>query len=172
MTHIGPWPSGWIVDRLGRPRRTDPLGQPTQTWRRGMNRLLVGVGFASREVIARRPFGLGLGIANQLRGQTRAGSDLGRLYKCLDGAAVKVVILAGGVGSRLADQTEAGPKPMVEIGGHPILWHIMRHYVHYGFDEFVVAVGYKGDQIKRYLMDYHTSQRDVRINVGSGWSTS
>ena len=84
------------------------------------------------------------------------------------GWAVKVVILAGGAGNRLADQSEAGPKPMVEIGGHPILWHIMRHYVHYGFNEFVVAVGYKGDLIKRYLMDYYTSQRDVRINVGSG----
>src|SRR4026207_466033 len=81
---------------------------------------------------------------------------------------MKVVILAGGVGSRMPDQSEGRPTPRVEIGGHPILWHIMRHYAHYGFAEFVVAVGYKGDQIKRYLMDYHTSQSDLRINVASG----
>ena len=81
---------------------------------------------------------------------------------------MKVVILAGGVGSRLPDQTEAIPKPMIEIGGQPILWHIMSHFSHYGYTEFVVPVGYKGDQIRRYLMDYHTSDRDLRINVASG----
>ena len=57
---------------------------------------------------------------------------------------VKVAILAGGLGSRLAEETEIKPKPMVEIGDEPILWHIMRHYAHYGFEDFVVALGYKG----------------------------
>ena len=67
---------------------------------------------------------------------------------------MKAVILAGGLGTRLAEETEVRPKPMVEIGGRPILWHIMKHYAHYGFNEFVVALGYKGDVIKRYFLDY------------------
>ena len=58
---------------------------------------------------------------------------------------MKVVILAGGLGSRLAEETDIKPKPMVEIGGQPILWHIMQHYSHYGFNEFVVALGYRGE---------------------------
>ena len=61
---------------------------------------------------------------------------------------MKVAILAGGLGSRLAEETETRPKPMVEIGGVPILWHIMRHYAHYGFKDFAVALGYKGDYIR------------------------
>ncbi len=67
---------------------------------------------------------------------------------------MKVVILAGGLGTRLAEETETKPKPMVEIGGRPILWHIMKHYAHYGFNEFFVALGYKGEVIKRYFLDY------------------
>jgi len=66
---------------------------------------------------------------------------------------VKVAILAGGLGSRLSEETELRPKPMVEIGGRPILWHIMKHYDHYGFDEFVVALGYRGDLIKRWALE-------------------
>lgn len=81
---------------------------------------------------------------------------------------MKVAILAGGVGSRLADETVVGPKPMIDVGGHPILWHIMSHYAHYGFTEFVIAAGYKGEQIKSYLAGYHTAQHDVRIHVGTG----
>jgi len=68
---------------------------------------------------------------------------------------MKVVILAGGLGTRLAEETEVRPKPMVEIGDYPILWHIMKHYAHYGFDEFYVALGYKGDVVKRYFLDYN-----------------
>ena len=64
---------------------------------------------------------------------------------------MKTVILAGGLGTRLAEETEVRPKPMVEIGEHPILWHIMKHYAGYGLREFVVAVGYKGDVIKRFF---------------------
>ena len=81
---------------------------------------------------------------------------------------MKVAILAGGVGSRLGEETDVGPKPMIEIGGRPILWHIMHHYASYGFNEFVVAVGYKGERIKRYLADYFTAQQDVRIHVKTG----
>jgi glucose-1-phosphate cytidylyltransferase len=66
---------------------------------------------------------------------------------------MKVVVFAGGLGSRLSEETESKPKPMVEIGGRPILWHIMKHYAHYGFDEFVIALGYRGDVIKRWFLD-------------------
>jgi glucose-1-phosphate cytidylyltransferase len=69
-------------------------------------------------------------------------------------SAMKVAILAGGVGSRLAEETETRPKPMVEIGGTPILWHIMRYYAHFNYKEFVVALGYKGEYIKRYATDF------------------
>jgi glucose-1-phosphate cytidylyltransferase len=67
---------------------------------------------------------------------------------------MKVAILAGGIGSRLSEETETRPTPMVEIGGTPILWHIMRYYAHYNYKEFVVALGYKGDYIKRYATDF------------------
>jgi glucose-1-phosphate cytidylyltransferase len=81
---------------------------------------------------------------------------------------VKVAILAGGVGSRLSEETEIKPKPMVEIGGEPILWHIMRHYAYYGFDHFVVALGYKGDVIKRYFVDRCSMTGDLSIDLGRG----
>jgi glucose-1-phosphate cytidylyltransferase len=67
--------------------------------------------------------------------------------------SVKTVILAGGLGSRLLDDSEVRPKPMVEIGGRPILWHIMKHYAHHGFREFIVALGFRGDVVKRYFVD-------------------
>jgi glucose-1-phosphate cytidylyltransferase len=81
---------------------------------------------------------------------------------------MKVVILAGGLGTRLAEETDVRPKPMVEIGGRPILWHIMKHYAHYGFKEFVVALGYKGDFIKRYFLDLRALQSDMSISLKSG----
>lgn len=81
---------------------------------------------------------------------------------------MKVAILAGGMGTRLAEETEIRPKPMVEIGGRPILWHIMHHYHHFGFDQFVVALGYKGDYIKRYFAEYHSSKRSMRFHLGTG----
>ncbi len=81
---------------------------------------------------------------------------------------MKVVILAGGLGTRLAEETEMRPKPMVEIGGRPILWHIMRHYAHHGFREFVVALGYKGDDVKRFFLDYRTLTGDMTIDVAAG----
>ena len=81
---------------------------------------------------------------------------------------MKVVILAGGLGTRLTEETETRPKPMVEIGGRPILWHIMKLYAHYGFREFVVALGYKGDVIKRYFLDYAKLQSNFTVNLASG----
>ncbi len=81
---------------------------------------------------------------------------------------MKVAILAGGFGSRLAEETEVKPKPMVEIGGRPILWHIMKHYAFYGHKDFVIALGYKGEVIKRYLLDYYSLESNMTINLESG----
>lgn len=76
---------------------------------------------------------------------------------------VKVVILCGGQGTRLREETEFRPKPLVEIGGRPILWHIMRHYSSYGFNDFILCLGYKGDLIREYFLDYMTMTGDVRV---------
>ncbi len=81
---------------------------------------------------------------------------------------MKVGILAGGVGTRLVEETEVKPKPMVTIGGRPILWHIMMHYAYYGFKEFVVALGYKGEIIKRYMVDYCSLNSNLTVNLGTG----
>jgi len=81
---------------------------------------------------------------------------------------MKVVILAGGRGTRLAEETEVIPKPMVEIGGRPILWHIMKICANAGCNEFVVAVGYKGEIIKRYFLDYCMLSGNIRISLSSG----
>jgi glucose-1-phosphate cytidylyltransferase len=81
---------------------------------------------------------------------------------------MKVVILAGGFGTRLAEETEIKPKPMVEIGGRPILWHILKHYAHYGFKEFLVALGYKGEVIKRFFLDYPRLNGSLTIDLTSG----
>ncbi len=81
---------------------------------------------------------------------------------------MKVVILAGGLGTRLAEETEVKPKPMVEIGGYPILWHILKIYAHYGFNEFFVALGYKGEIIKRFFYDYQSLSGNLSINFADG----
>jgi glucose-1-phosphate cytidylyltransferase len=78
---------------------------------------------------------------------------------------MKVVILAGGFGTRLAEVTEDVPKPMIEIGGRPLLWHIMRHYASYGHEEFFVALGYRGEVVKRYFLDYHTVNGDLTASL-------
>lgn len=78
---------------------------------------------------------------------------------------MKVVILAGGQGTRLAEETELRPKPMVDIGGRPILWHIMKHYASYGFTEFIIALGYRGEHIKRFFLDYVTLSGDLTIHL-------
>jgi glucose-1-phosphate cytidylyltransferase len=81
---------------------------------------------------------------------------------------VKVAILAGGLGSRLQEETEIKPKPMVEIGGRPILWHIMKIYAHHGFDDFLIALGYKGDYIKRWMLEYSSIQGDLTVSLKDG----
>jgi len=81
---------------------------------------------------------------------------------------MKVIILAGGFGTRLAEKSELIPKPMVEIGGRPILWHIMKHYAHYGINEFLIALGYKGEVIKSYFKDYYTLNGSLTINLATG----
>jgi len=80
---------------------------------------------------------------------------------------MKVVILAGGFGSRLSEETDIKPKPMVEIGGKPILWHIMKTYSSYGFDEFVILLGYKGYVIKEFFSNYFLHQSDVTIDLAN-----
>lgn len=80
---------------------------------------------------------------------------------------MKTVILAGGLGTRLREETEYRPKPMVEIGGKPILWHLMRWYAHHGLDEFVVCTGYKGDVIKDYFLNFHARNNDVTVRLGA-----
>ncbi len=81
---------------------------------------------------------------------------------------MKVIILCGGLGTRLAEETEVRPKPMVEIGGRPILWHIMKHYGHFGFTDFLVALGYKGEMIKRYFLDYCSLMSDMTLRLPAG----
>lgn len=79
---------------------------------------------------------------------------------------MKVLILAGGFGTRLSEETDLKPKPMVEIGGHPILWHIMKIYSFYEFNEFIVLTGYKSHVIKDYFINYYTRYSDITVNLG------
>ena len=80
---------------------------------------------------------------------------------------MKVVILCGGLGARLREETEFKPKPMVEIGGKPILWHIMKMYAHYGFIDFVLCLGYKGEMIKDYFYNYEILNNDFTVELGN-----
>ena len=81
---------------------------------------------------------------------------------------MKVVILAGGYGTRLSEETINKPKPMVTIGGKPILWHIMNIYSHYGINEFIVALGYKSESIKEYFLNFYAINNDITIDLSSG----
>lgn len=81
---------------------------------------------------------------------------------------MRVVILAGGYGTRLAEETEIRPKPMVEIGDMPILWHIMKHYDHHGFREFIIALGYRGEVIKRFFRDYQDFNGSLSVHLREG----
>ena len=81
---------------------------------------------------------------------------------------MEVVILAGGLGTRLSEETDIKPKPMVEVGGKPILWHIMKIYENYGFNNFTLALGYKGEVIKDYFINYHAHSSDLAINLKNG----
>lgn len=81
---------------------------------------------------------------------------------------MKVVILAGGLGTRLGEETSIKPKPMVEIGGYPIIWHIMKIYSHYGFNDFIILGGYKHEVIKDYFVNYALRNSDVTVNLQTG----
>ena len=81
---------------------------------------------------------------------------------------MKVLLLAGGFGTRLSEETDIKPKPMLDIGGKPILWHIMKTYSHYGFNDFVILLGYKGYYIKEYFANYFLHQSDVTIDMSDG----
>ncbi len=83
---------------------------------------------------------------------------------------MKIIILSGGLGTRLSEETEVRPKPMIEIGGRPILWHIMKIYSHYKFNEFILALGYKADHIKKYFLDYVRYSGNITVNIKDGQS--
>jgi glucose-1-phosphate cytidylyltransferase len=85
---------------------------------------------------------------------------------------MRVVVLAGGMGTRLQEETDTRPKPMVEIGGRPIIWHIMKLYSSFGLSHFVVALGYKGDQIKSYFLNYRNLSGDLRVDTREGTTTA
>lgn len=78
---------------------------------------------------------------------------------------MKAVILAGGLGTRIAEETTVRPKPMVEIGGKPVLWHIMKIYSHYGINDFIICLGYKGYMIKEYFANYFLHMSDVTFDM-------
>lgn len=84
---------------------------------------------------------------------------------------MKVVLLAGGLGSRLSEETVLKPKPMVDIGGKPMLLHIMNVYAHYGMDEFIVALGYRGEAIKEYFLNFYALSNDITVNLATGNTT-
>ena len=81
---------------------------------------------------------------------------------------MRVAILAGGLGTRLSEETDIRPKPMVEVGDRPIIWHIMKHYERYGFSEFCVALGYKGEMIKRFFMEYNALSGSMTVSIEGG----
>ena len=80
---------------------------------------------------------------------------------------MKVVIFAGGLGTRISEETDVRPKPMVEIGGKPVLWHIMKIYSHFGYNDFIICLGYKGYIIKEYFMNYFLHNADITVDLAS-----
>ena len=78
---------------------------------------------------------------------------------------MKVVLLAGGLGTRLSEETDIKPKPMVEIGGKPIIWHIMKHFSHYGFNDFVICCGYKAELVKEYFTNFGLYSSDISVDL-------
>lgn len=103
--------------------------------------------------------------------QHRTGAGTGPLYHN-ENLPMKVVILAGGYGTRLSEETEVLPKPMIEIGGRPLLWHLMKIFSSQGFNEFIVALGYKGQVIKRYFLQYPQIETDMQIDLSTATVTT
>jgi len=114
----------------------------------------------------------GAAVAEMRRAALRAGASKGKSMANSDGAPalsdLDVVILCGGLGTRLREETEFKPKPMVEIGGRPMLWHIMKHYHHYGVRNFILCLGYKGEAIRDYFLNYETNNSDVAVDFRAG----
>lgn len=81
---------------------------------------------------------------------------------------MRLIVLAGGLGTRLREETEYRPKPMVEVGGRPILWHIMRNFSEFGITEFVIATGYRGNVIRDYFLNFRSRSQDFTTNLGTG----
>lgn len=108
--------------------------------------------------------------AAPLRGDAAAAGDAdsGGQARSAKAGDLSVVILCGGFGTRLREETEFKPKPMVEIGGKPILWHIMKTYRHYGCRDFVLCLGYRGDAIRDYFLNYHRRNSDFTVDMASG----
>src|SRR5271166_3330684 len=100
------------------------------------------------------------GTCNNFRGLDPAGTSMG------PGGDMEVVILCGGQGTRIRDVADDVPKPMIPIGGRPILWHIMKSYAQHGFTDFVLCLGYKSWVIKRYFLDYHLAGADFSLRLG------
>lgn len=100
-----------------------------------------------------------------LNGENRRKEKYNNYYTRM---AMKVVLLAGGHGTRISEESIYKPKPMIEIGGHPILWHIMKEYSYYGHKEFIICAGYKQEYIKRWFADYFLSNSDVTFNYNNG----
>ena len=109
---------------------------------------------------------------DDVRRATLTGADVARHQTATDGpVSVKAVILAGGLGSRLSEETAIRPKPMVEIGGKPILWHIMNIFSCYGIDEFIIALGYRGEVIKDYFLNFYALNNDITVDLATGGTT-
>ena len=85
---------------------------------------------------------------------------------------MNVAILAGGLGTRLSEETDVRPKPMVEVGGQPLIWHIMKHYATHGSSDFYVALGYKGEFLKRYFRDYNALAGSINVSLQDGKVTA
>src|SRR6266566_3188236 len=103
-------------------------------------------------------------VDSSSRSRARASSSPERVRTM---TCVQAMILCGGLGTRLREETEVRPKPMVEIGGRPILWHIMKLYAHYGLTDFVLCLGYKGYQIKDFFLNYEARMKDFTVRLGT-----